>query len=85
MVFTDHVTDDSGGLVIRLVGVGAKLVHGEQHAAVNGFEAIADIREGAADDHAHGVIEVTPAHLVFEIYRDDFLRELCHSWVRFSR
>ena len=76
MVFSDDVAHDSGGLVVRLVGVRAEFVHREQHAAVDRLEAVADIREGAPDDHAHGVIEVAATHLVFEVYRDDFLRQL---------
>jgi hypothetical protein len=85
MVFADHVADDARGLVIRLVRVGTEFVHGEEYAAMNRLEAIANVRKGAADDHAHGVIEVALAHLVFEVDRDDFLRELSHFRFRFPR
>src|SRR3546814_561001 len=42
------------------------------------LEAVADVRKCAPHDHAHGVIEVTAAHLVLEIDGDDFLGELGH-------
>src|SRR3546814_19351156 len=78
VVLTDDVTDDSRRLVVRLVGVGAKLVHRVQHAPVDRLESVPNVRERAADDHAHGVIEVAATHLVFEVYRDDFLCEFGH-------
>ena len=87
MVFADHVTDDARGLEVRLVAVRAELGHREQHAAVHRLEAVADVRERAPHDHAHGVIEVAAAHLVLEIDGDDFLGELGHYdsfsvWIR---
>src|SRR3546814_19212077 len=42
------------------------------------LEAVADVRKCAPHDHAHGVIEVTAAHLVLEIDGDDFLGKLGH-------
>ena len=78
MVFADHVADDARRLVVRLVALRAELVHGEQHAAMDRLEAVAHIGECAPHDHAHGVIEVAAAHLVFEVDRDDFPGEFCH-------
>jgi hypothetical protein len=43
------------------------------------LETIADIGERAAHDHAHRVIEVTLAHLVFDIDANDFFGEICHE------
>ena len=80
VVLTDHVTDDTRGFVVRLVAMRAQFVHREQHAPMHGFQAIADIRQGAPDNHAHGVVEVAATHLVFEIDRDDFLCEFRHSF-----
>ena len=52
------------------VMVQAHLLHHVKDAAVDRLEAVAHIGEGAADDHAHGVIEVRAAHLVFDVYGD---------------
>ena len=79
VVLTDHVTDDARRLVVRLVAVRAQFVHREQHAAVHRLEAVPHVRERAPHDHAHGVVEVAAAHLVFEIDGDDFLGGLGHS------
>src|SRR5690606_8661167 len=46
--------------------------------AMHRLEAVADVRQRAADDHAHGVIEVAAPHFVFEVDRDDFLGEIGH-------
>ncbi|MCW0466481.1 hypothetical protein NB705_003554 [Xanthomonas sacchari] len=79
MVLTDDVADDTRRLVVGLVAVRAQLVHREQHAAMHRLEAVARIREGTPHDHAHGVIEVALAHLVFQVDLDDFLGGFCHS------
>ena len=51
----------------------------EKHAAMYGFQTIADIRQGAPHDHAHGVIEIALAHLVFDVDANHFFGELCHQ------
>ncbi|MBP1770654.1 MAG: hypothetical protein H6P96_1272 [Candidatus Aminicenantes bacterium] len=66
MVLADDVADDAGRLLVGLVVVGAALVHGVEDAAVDRLEAVLDVRDGPADDDAHGVVEVGPAHLLFE-------------------
>jgi hypothetical protein len=45
VVLTDHVTDDTGALLVSLVPVVAQLVHREQHAAMDRLEAVAHIRQ----------------------------------------
>ena len=72
VVFTDHVSHHTGGLFIRLVPVVVELVHGEQHPPVYRFQAIAHVRQGAAHDHAHGVIKVGLLQLVLDIDGKDF-------------
>ena len=44
-----------------------------------GFQTIADIGECAAHDHAHGVIEIALAHLIFDVDANDFFGEFCHE------
>jgi hypothetical protein len=66
VVLTDHVTDDAGGLLVRLVPVVVQLVHGEQHAPVHGLEAVAHVGQGPPDDHAHGVVEIGLLQLVLD-------------------
>ena len=57
-------------LRVGRLGVQTHLVHAVQNAAMHGLQAVADIGKGAAHDHAHGVIEVRPLHLVFDVDRD---------------
>ncbi len=78
MVLTDHVTDDTGRFFVRFVEVVPQFAHGIQDAAMDRFEAIADIRQRASHDYAHGIIEIRLFHLVFEIDRIDFLCEFGH-------
>lgn len=40
---------------VRLVVRQAQLLHGVEDTAVHGLQAVADVREGAADERAHGV------------------------------
>ena len=45
--------------------------HRVEHAAVHRLEAVAHLRQSAADDHAHGVVDVAALHLVLDVYRFD--------------
>ena len=66
VVLTQHLADDTGAFLVRSAWVQAHIVHGVEDAAVHRLEAVARIREGAGHDHAHGVIEVGGAHLLFD-------------------
>jgi hypothetical protein len=78
VVFTDDIADDARRLLVGPVPVVGKLVHGEKHAAMHRFQAIPNVRQRPPDDHAHGVIEIGVAHLLFEAYRQGFFGERCH-------
>ena len=67
VVVAHDVADDLGGLGVLLVELEAHLLHAVEDAAVDGLEAVADVGQGAADDDRHGVVEVRPAHLLFNI------------------
>ena len=77
MEFAENFADDLGALAGGAVGREAHLVHAEKNAAMDGFEAVADIGKGAAHDHAHGVIEVRALHLVFDIDGQEIYRRPC--------
>mgnify|MGYP003693863803 CR=1 FL=1 len=83
VVLADHVADDAGGLLVGLVPVVAELAHRVQHAPMHRLEAIADVGQCARHDHAHGVIEIRAAHLVFEVDGENFARDVRHSGVRY--
>src|SRR5690606_34064184 len=79
VIFTDHVTDHTGGFLVGLVPVVTQLAHREQHAAVHRLQAITRIRQGTPDNHAHGVVEVGLFQLVFDIDRYDFFGQFAHG------
>jgi len=64
MVFTHHLADDTGGLAIGLIEAEAHPVHGVEDAPMHRLQAIAHVRKRAADDHAHGVIEIAALHFL---------------------
>src|SRR5436190_21266537 len=68
MVVTKNLADDAGALAVTTVKGQPHLGHGEKDPAVYGLEAVPDVRQCPADDHAHGVIEVRPAHFIFDVY-----------------
>ena len=80
MVFAEHVADDARAFHVGPVPDRVRLVHREQHAAVDGLQPVAHVRQRAADDHAHRVIEIGMPHLGFEAYRQGFFRKLLHGW-----
>ncbi len=79
VVLADDVADDACRLLVGLVPVVAELAHREQHAPVHGLQPVTDIGQRAAHDHAHRVIEIGLAHLVFEVDVQDFARDLAHA------
>ena len=54
----------SARLAVGLVPVAAVLVHRIEDAAMDRLQPVAHVRQGARDDHAHGVIEIALPHLV---------------------
>ena len=62
-----------------------RFVHREQHAPVHRLQAVAHVGQRAPDDHAHRVIEVRPAHLLFEVDGEDFARDFGHAGRRQRR
>jgi len=66
MVFTDHIPDDAGGFAVGLVPLVTRLIHRVENAAVDGLQAIAQIGNRAADDHAHRVVEIAALHLLLD-------------------
>ena len=72
MVFTNDITHDPRGFHIRaIVGV-IQNIHGKQHAAVNGFQPITNIRQRPANDDAHCIVQIGLLELVLNVYRTDF-------------
>ncbi len=79
VVLTDDVTHHAGGFLVGLVPVVAQLAHREQDTPVNRLQTITHIRQRAADDHAHGVIHVRMAHLIFEVDRKHLASKFSHE------
>src|SRR5699024_701326 len=67
VVVAHHLADHLRALREGAVGAVAAVEHRVDDAAVDGLEAVAHVRQGAGDDHAHRVVEVGPLHLVVEI------------------
>ncbi len=68
MVLADHVADDPGRFLVRLVVHVVQLVHGEEYSPVHRFQTVPDIGQGPADNGAHGIVQIGPPHLVFNRY-----------------
>ena len=68
MILTDDVADDARAFLVGpVIGV-AQLVHGPEHTPVHRLESIAHVGQRAPDDDGHGVVQIGPAHLVFDTY-----------------
>src|SRR5690348_11471409 len=73
MEFAEDFADDLRALAVRLGGSEAELVHAEENPAVHRLQAVAHVGQRAADDYAHGVIEIGFFHLRFDIDRSHHL------------
>ena len=79
VVLAEHVADDARALHVRARCDVIALVHREQHAPVHRLQAVADVGQRAADDHAHRVVEIRLTHLVFEVDVQYFARDFGHA------
>jgi len=66
VIFTQNFTDDTSRFFEWGICANAHVFHSIQDAAVDGLETIAHIWQGAGDDDAHGVIEVSRTHLIID-------------------
>ena len=67
VVVTDGVTHDFTTLDCALAGHQSELVHGIQHAALGRLETVAGVRQGAGDNHRHGVIQEAAGYLLSHV------------------
>ena len=49
------------------VGAETRVIHRIEHPAVHGLETVAHLRERAAHDHAHRVVDVAALHLLLDV------------------
>ncbi|GAA3300518.1 hypothetical protein GCM10020295_41480 [Streptomyces cinereospinus] len=66
VVVAHDVADHAGALVEAALGTVPAVVHRVQHAAVDGLEAVPDVRQRAGDDDGHRVVEIRALHLRLE-------------------
>ena len=52
------------------------LAHGEEDAPVARLEPVAGVRQRAADDHRHRIVDVGPLHLLFDVDALDAVRRV---------
>ncbi len=71
VVLADDLADHAGALRVLAVGRQAHLPHGEQDAALNRLEPVANVGERALHDDGHGVIDEARLDLVRDLDRDD--------------
>jgi hypothetical protein len=69
VVLTHDLADDAAALVEAAVGPVATVVHRVDDTAVHGLEAVTHVGQRAADDDAHGVLDVAALHLGVEVDR----------------
>ncbi len=69
VIHTHRLTHDLRALRVLLVMLQPHLVHRVKNAPMHRLETIAHIRQRAADNHRHRVVEVRTSHLVFNVDR----------------
>ena len=58
MVFTHCISHDTGTFPVRLVIADTELVHIIEGTPLHWFQPVAHVRQGAGNDHAHGVVNI---------------------------
>ena len=67
VVLRHHLADNRGGLPEGPVVPEAHLVHRVEDPALNRLQAVAHVRQRAADDDRHRVVEEAGAHLLLQL------------------
>ena len=70
VILAEDFADDLGAFAVGLARGQTEFVHAKKNAAMHGLQAVADLRQRAPDDYAHGVIKVGLAHFGFDVYRE---------------
>ena len=65
---THHVANHAGALIEGSVRAVAAVVHRVDHAAVHGLETITHIRQGAANNNRHCVVQVGTLHFSLQVH-----------------
>src|SRR5699024_9272931 len=82
VIFTDDIANHTCRFFVWLVVVVTQLAHGVQHAPMHRLEPVAHVRQRAADDDAHGIVEIRLTHLLFEVDRKNLFCDVGH--IRYS-
>ena len=64
-----YLADDTSRLRVGPARKQTFLVHRVENAAMDGLQAVADVRQCTADDHGHRIREERLSNLVFDIQR----------------
>ncbi len=64
VILADHVAHGARRLVVGTVGGEVELAHRIEDAPVHRFQAVANVGQRAAHDHAHRVIEIAAFHFI---------------------
>ncbi len=78
VIFTDHVTDDTGRFLVGFIPVVAQYVHGVKYATVYRLQAIADIRQRTANNDRHRIVQIGAFQLFLDVNRCNFSRKVAH-------
>ena len=73
VVFTEHLTDDTGALAVGAALGDVHVPHGVDDAALHGLEAVAHIGQGAGNDDRHRIVDVGRLHQVLDVVLYYFL------------
>ena len=68
VVFAHRIANRARRFAVRFVMRVADLMHRKQNPAVHRFQAITQIGNGPADNHAHRVIQIGRFHLINDAY-----------------
>ncbi len=67
VIVAHHVADDLGAFAVRPSCDKPAFLTGEQDPAVHRLQPVTHIRQRAADDHAHRVVEIARLHLINDV------------------
>ena len=67
VIFTHDFTNDTGRFFVRFIRRYPQLAHAVKNSSVYRLQTVAHVRQGAADDNAHGVVDIRLLHFVMDL------------------
>ena len=81
VVLTQHLTHDTGALLVRLIVYVIQALHSIQDATMDGFESVAHVGQCTGHDYRHRVVDIRFPHFMLNVYFNNSVFCVLHVYL----